>query len=42
MGLLWVTYAHRAFHLGNIDIYLRQSDIVVPEFHPVTTAPMVA
>jgi uncharacterized damage-inducible protein DinB len=42
MGLLWVTYGHRAFHLGNIDIYLRQSDVVVPEFHPVTSASMVA
>lgn len=32
MGLLWGMYAHRAFHLGNIDIYLRQSDVVAPEF----------
>jgi uncharacterized damage-inducible protein DinB len=32
MGLLWGLYAHRAFHLGNIDIYLRQSDVIAPEF----------
>ena len=32
MGLLWGMYAHRAFHVGNIDIYLRQSDVVGPEF----------
>jgi uncharacterized damage-inducible protein DinB len=32
MGLLWGMYAHRAFHLGNIDIYLRQSDVIAPEF----------
>ena len=24
MGLLWGIYSHRAFHLGNIDIYVRQ------------------
>lgn len=32
MGFLWGAYAHRAFHLGNIDIYLRQADVVAPEF----------
>ncbi len=32
MGLLWGMYAHRAFHVGNIDIYLRQSDVIAPEF----------
>lgn len=32
MGLLWGMYAHRAFHLGNIDIYLRQSDTIAPDF----------
>lgn len=32
MGMLWGMYAHRAFHLGNIDIYLRQADIIAPEF----------
>ncbi|KWN07836.1 hypothetical protein WT83_25000 [Burkholderia territorii] len=32
MGLLWGIYAHRAFHLGNVDIYLRQTDVVAPEF----------
>jgi uncharacterized damage-inducible protein DinB len=28
MGFLWGMYAHRAFHIGNIDIYLRQADVV--------------
>ena len=32
MGFLWAAYAHRAFHIGNIDIYLRQADVVAPEF----------
>ena len=32
MGFLWGIYAHRAFHLGNIDIYLRQAGVVAPEF----------
>ena len=30
--LLWAMYAHRAYHLGNIDIYLRQSDTPAPNF----------
>ena len=32
MGFLWAIYAHRAYHLGNIDIYLRQSDTKAPDF----------
>jgi uncharacterized damage-inducible protein DinB len=32
MGFLWGAYAHRAFHIGNIDIYLRQAGVVAPEF----------
>jgi uncharacterized damage-inducible protein DinB len=32
MGFLWAAYAHRAFHIGNIDIYLRQANVVAPEF----------
>jgi uncharacterized damage-inducible protein DinB len=32
MGFLWAMYSHRAFHLGNIDIYLRQSGIVAPDY----------
>lgn len=32
MGLLWAIYAHRSFHLGNIDIYVRQSDTISPDF----------
>ena len=42
MGLLWAIYAHRTFHLGNIDIYLRQCNVAAPEFHPVTTAAAMA
>ncbi|AZG06436.1 DUF664 domain-containing protein [Pigmentiphaga sp. H8] len=40
MGLLWGMYAHRAFHVGNIDIYLRQSDVVGPEFFEFNPAIM--
>jgi uncharacterized damage-inducible protein DinB len=40
MGLLWGMYAHRAFHLGNIDIYLRQSDVIAPEFFQFTPMQM--
>lgn len=32
MGFLWAVYAHRSYHLGNIDIYLRQSDTAAPDF----------
>lgn len=32
MGFLWAMYAHRAYHLGNIDMYLRQSDTPAPNF----------
>jgi len=32
MGFLWAMYSHRAFHLGNIDTYLRQSDIIAPDY----------
>lgn len=32
MGFLWAIQAHRAYHLGNIDIYLRQSDTAAPDF----------
>ena len=32
MGFCWAMYSHRAFHLGNIDIYLRQSGIAAPDY----------
>ena len=32
MGFLWAMYSHRAFHFGNIDIYLRQSGLVAPDY----------
>ena len=40
MGFLWAAYAHRAFHIGNIDIYLRQADVVAPEFFEFDPAVM--
>jgi uncharacterized damage-inducible protein DinB len=40
MGFLWAAYAHRAFHIGNIDIYLRQADVVAPEFFEFNPAVM--
>ena len=32
MGFLWGMWGHRAYHLGNLDIYLRQSDSTTPDF----------
>jgi len=40
MGFLWGAYAHRAFHIGNMDIYLRQADVVAPEFFEFNPAKM--
>ena len=40
MGFLWGAFAHRAFHIGNMDIYLRQADIVAPEFFEFNPANM--
>ena len=34
---LWGVHAHRAFHLGHLDVYLRMNDRLTPEFfvfHP--------
>jgi len=33
MGFLWGMYGHHAYHLGNLDIYLRQADIKAPDFY---------
>jgi len=33
MGFLWGMYGHRSYHLGNLDIYLRQSDTPTPDFY---------
>ncbi|MBI3435951.1 MAG: hypothetical protein HY056_12885 [Proteobacteria bacterium] len=33
MGFLWGMYGHRAYHLGNLDIYVRQADIPAPDFY---------
>jgi len=32
MGFLWGIYAHRAYHLGNIDIFMREADEAAPDF----------
>jgi uncharacterized damage-inducible protein DinB len=32
MGFLWAIYSHRSYHLGNMDIYLREADAVAPDF----------
>ena len=39
-GLSLGAYAHRAFHIGNMDIYLRQADVVAPEFFEFNPAMM--
>jgi uncharacterized damage-inducible protein DinB len=32
MGFLWAIYSHRSYHLGNIDILMRESDEPAPDF----------
>ncbi|MDA1324721.1 MAG: hypothetical protein O3C34_08240 [Proteobacteria bacterium] len=32
MGFLWAIYSHRSYHLGNIDIFMRESDEAAPDF----------
>lgn len=32
MGFLWGIYSHRSYHLGNIDIFMRESDEAAPDF----------
>jgi uncharacterized damage-inducible protein DinB len=31
---LWSIYSHRAFHVGNMDIYLRATGITPPAYYP--------
>ena len=31
---LWSLYSHRAFHVGNMDIYLRAAGVTPPVFYP--------
>ena len=31
---LWSIYSHRAFHVGNMDIYLRAAGVTPPAFYP--------
>lgn len=32
MGFLWGIYSHRSYHLGNIDIFMREADEEAPDF----------
>ena len=32
MGFLWAIYSHRSYHLGNIDILMREADEPAPDF----------
>ena len=32
MGFLWAIYSHRSYHLGNIDIFMREADEPAPDF----------
>jgi hypothetical protein len=32
MGFLWGIYSHRSYHLGNIDLLLREADVDAPDF----------
>ena len=40
MGFLWGLYAHRAYHLGNIDLYLRQADAAALDFYSFASTEM--
>ena len=33
-GYLWTIYSHRAFHVGNMDIYLRERKVAPPNYYP--------
>ncbi len=34
MEFLWNNYAHRAHHLGHMDMYLRQANVEAPLYYP--------
>lgn len=36
---LWSIYSHRAFHIGNMDIYLRASHVPPPAYYPAIQRP---
>jgi len=40
MGFLWAIYAHYAYHLGNIDTYMRQGDMGPTAFFNFTHSEM--
>lgn len=39
MEFLWSLYAHRAFHLGNIDVVVRSAEVRPPAFYPSIARP---
>jgi len=42
MGLLWFMFSHNAFHLGQIDLLMRQQELYSPEFMLAFNVPGVA
>lgn len=40
MGFLWALYGHYAYHLGNIDTYMRQGDMKPTAFFNFTNSQM--
>ena len=40
MGFLWTLYGHYAYHLGNIDTYMRQGDMKPTAFYNFTEPEM--
>ena len=40
MGFLWTLYGHYAYHLGNIDTYMRQGDMKPTAFYNFTESEM--
>jgi len=40
MGFLWGLYAHRAYHIGNLDLLLRQADAAAPDFYSFASKEM--
>lgn len=40
MGFLWALYGHYAYHLGNIDMYMRQGDMDPTAFFNFTKSEM--
>ncbi|MFZ1805633.1 MAG: DinB family protein [Cyclobacteriaceae bacterium] len=32
MGILWAMFGHHAYHLGQLDLIMRQSNLIAPEY----------